>query len=156
MGKDIHVRVVIRNRETDLWKQVKLYRKEKGKFKLIEVYPFHNHELFEILSGNELYESYPMSLIHLPESLKQEIKEYQNELGCFDFNEINLADLKLYARRVPKIRDWDYEENHPKAWKKNPVKHFIKQIESYVNLAEENYWNFIPDSDIKILYWFDC
>ena len=155
MGADIHIRIIKRDHDTDTWKQIKLYRKEKKKFKVIDPYPFRNSELFDILNEREddNYQAYPISLAHLPVALKKEIEKYQETQGYYDFKEINLADLKLYLRQVPKVRNWDYDDDHPKAWKDNPVKYFIERIESYIDFTEED-WA-IPSSDIRILYWFD-
>lgn len=157
MGKDIHIRVIKRNRDTNNWEQIKLYRKEKRKFKLVDIYPFRNYELFSIIneSEDEKYNAYPISLTGLSDSLRQEIEKYQNTLGYYGFKEISLADLKLYLYRSPKVRDWDYEDNDTKAWKDNPVKYFVEKIEQYIDFADP-YWDFdTSPSDIKILYWFD-
>ena len=159
MGTDIHVKIVKRNRETDLWEQIKLYHKKNDEIKLIDIYPFRNSELFDILNENEddNYTAYPLSLINLPKDLQEEIEEKQNIIGYFGFREINLADLKLYLYKTPKVRNWDYEDdNHPKAWKDNPVKYFMERIEQYIDLADSDWSWFAPCSDIKILYWFDC
>ena len=155
MGIDIHVYILKRNRETNTWEHIKLYHKEKNKFKLIDVYPFRNYELFSILNKkgeDNIYHAQPIEINTLPPHLKKEIKDFECGYG---FREINLADLKLYLRKVLKIRDWDYEDTDPNAWKDNPVKSFIERIEQYIDFADY-YWDIIPDSDIKIIYWFDC
>lgn len=156
MGADIHVKILERNNNT--WKQVTLYHKEKEEFKIVNVYPFRNYELFDILNGKEddNYIAYPIREDSLPVTLKKEIEGYKNTVGYYGFKEINLADLKLYLYRSPKIRDYDYEENSPNAWKTNPVKYFIEKIEQYINFASQ-YGEFVsPPSDIRIIYWFDC
>ena len=158
MGRNIHVRIVKRDRDTDKWKQIKLYYKEKRKIKLVNVYPFRSDELFDIIDGSEdeKYNAYPISLINLPDNLQKEIERCQNTLGYYKFKEISLADLKLYLYKSPKVRDWDYEDDDPKAWKDNPVKYFIERIEQYIDFADP-YWDLETSlSDIKILYWFDC
>lgn len=161
MGTDIHVRIIKRDHDTDTWKQIKLYRKEKRKFKIVDIYSYREEDLFDILSEktNDYrtypYRAYPISLTHLPIGLKQEIEKKQKISGYYDFKEINLADLKIYLMHTPKIRDWNYEDNDPKAWIDNPVKYFIERIELYLDLAEPD-WNIdSPPSDIRILYWFD-
>ena len=126
--------------------------------KVVDIYPFRNSELFDILNENEDddYIASSLSLTNLPKDLKEEIEKYQNTIGCFNFKEVNLADLKLYLYKTPKIRDWDYEDNHPKAWKDNPVKYFIERIEQYIDFAD-SWWDWgSPYSSVKILYWFDC
>ena len=158
MGRDIHVKIIKRDHTTDEWKQIKLYKKEKRKFKVIDVYPFRNYELFDIISEkeDERYKAYPITLINLPDNLKKEITEYKNISGYYGFKEITLADLKLYLHQVPKIRNWDYEENDPNAWKDNPIKFFIEKIEQYVEFFDPWWEVDTSPSDIKILYWFDC
>lgn len=160
MGKDIHVRIIKKNRQDGTWKQIKLFYKDKDNIKPVDIYPYRNYELFDILSGNEDDEFFPYCAIvknDLPYALIKEINKYQSTFGYYyyKFSEINLADLKLYLQKVPKIKDYDYEDTDPKAWKDNPVKDFIERIESYLNFADP-YWNFDPYSDIKIVYWFDC
>ena len=160
MGRDIHVRIVKKDRETNTWKHVKLYHKEKRKFKVIDVYPFRNYELFDILDekdeNDEHFFAPPIVTDNLPIALKNEIETAKQSFGFYGFREINLADLKLYLNKVPKIRDYDYEDDDPKAWKDNPVKYFIEKIEQYIEFAVP-YWDFYSiDSDIHIIYWFDC
>lgn len=160
MGRDIHVRIVKKDRETNTWKQIKLYCKEKRKFELVNVYPFRSYELFDILDEKKENDEYffAPSIVtdDLPIALKNEIEAAKKSLGFYGFREINLADLKLYLHKVPKVRDYDYEEDDPKAWKDNPVKYFIERIEQYIDFADP-FWNFCSvDSDIRIIYWFDC
>lgn len=159
MGRDIHVRIVKKDRETGKWNQIKIYRKEKKrKFKIVDVYPFRNYELFEILNEkeDENYHADVICMSDLPIALKQEIEKFKNIDGYYDFKEINLADLKLYLHHNPKVRDYDYEAEDPKAFKDNPVKYFIERIEQYLDFADP-YWDVCrPPSDVRIIYWFDC
>ena len=158
MGTDIHVRILKRDSLTDKWTQIKLYRKNIDHIEVVKVFPFRNCELFDILRGNEEYSpnSYPIAFNLLPRLLYKEIKTYQNTIGFYGFKEINLADLELYLFKHPKIRDYDYEEDDLKAWKDNPIKNFIARIKQYIIFNDENFLDFSPLSDIKILYWFDC
>ena len=158
MARDIHVRIVKKDRKTNTWKHIKLYYKEKQKFKLVNVYPFRSDELFDILNENEDDGYFASSIIidDLPIALKKEIETTKGKIGFYGFREVNLADLKLYLHKVPKVRDYDYEEDDPRAWKDNPVKYFIERIEQYIDFADP-FWNFCSvDSDIRIIYWFDC
>lgn len=156
MGRDIHVKIVKLDQTTNKWKNVKLYSKKNRKFKIINPYSFRNYELFDILNGKEddKYILSPIIISSLPLDLQQEIKKCKDTCGYYGFYEINLADLKLYLNKVPKIRDYDYEDDDPKAWKDNPVKFFIENIEYYIDFAEP-YWNGLY-SNIRIIYWFDC
>ena len=157
MGCDIHVRIVKKDRETNTWKYIKLYYKEKRKFKVVNIYPFRHYELFDILDEKEDDKYFASSIItdDLPIALKNEIKTAKESFGSYGFREINLADLKLYLHKVPKVRDYDYEEDDPKAWKDNPVKYFIEKIEQYIDFAATYLDFYYIDSDIRIIYRFD-
>lgn len=159
MSKDIHVRIIKKDREKGIWEQVKLYRKCHNEFKVVDIYPYRNYILFDILSENEDdgYIAYPIAEADLPIDLKNEINSYKEKMtGFYNFKENTLADLKLYLKNVPKIRDYDYEDDDPKAWRDNPVKYFIEIIEQYIDFVDPN-WEFTTsNSDIRILYWFDC
>lgn len=159
MGRDIHVRIVKKDRETNAWKQIKLYYKGDHKFKVVDIYPFRNYELFDILSergDDEYFTSSPVTTNDLPIILKNEIEATKKSFGFYGFREVNLADLKLYLCKVPKIRDYDHEEEDPKAWEDNPVKYFIERIEQYISFADPYYDFYCIDSDVRIIYWFDC
>lgn len=158
MGVDISVYIAKRNRKTNTWEHIKLYKKNGKKFKLVDIYPFRNYELFDILSGkdDDKFPDYPIVTKDLPTFLRQEVKRCKNALGYYNFKEVNLADLKLYLKEVPKVRDYDFDDDDPNAWTDNPVKNFIERIEQYLDFADP-YWDFgnNPASDVKILYWFD-
>ena len=158
MGRDIHVRIIKKDRETGKWNQIKLYHKEKKKFKVVDIYPFRNYELFDILNENEdeKYHANKICTPDLPIALKQEIEKLKNIAGYYGFKEINLADLKLYLYNNPKVRDYDYDTEDPKSFKDNPVKYFIERIEQYLDFSDP-YWDMDNSfSNIKIIYWFDC
>lgn len=161
MGTDIHV-YILRKDKDNLWKTVKIYRKEKrNKFKYISPYNSRNYELFDILKGKETKDYFPFVPINekeLPPDLKNRYLKAKNIIGYFDFNEVNLADLKLYLCSHPKVRDYDYEgENFDEeGWKENPIHDFIKTIENYIFLSGSFDFEICPDSYFKIVYWFDC
>lgn len=151
MGIDIHVRIIYKDYDTNVWKEVILYHKKNKKMKPIDIYPFRDYELFDILSGNKYngcYKAMPITISNLPYPIKQKIKEYQQDFAFYDFREITLADLQLYLYKVPKIRD----END--ILKDNPVKFFIERITQYLDFAEPCWDTNLP-SNIRILYWFD-
>lgn len=164
MGRDIHVRLVEKNfsmiHKTNIWEEVKLYEKSKDgeRYILIDIFPYRNYELFDILSGtrdSDNFHSLPIRTEDLPKELTDEITSCRNSIGYYSFAEINLADLKLYLMQYPKTRDYDYDEDDPKAYKDNPVKFFIERIEQYLDFSDP-FWDFGPASDIRVLYWFDC
>ena len=154
MGRDIHVKILIK--EEDKWKEVTLYNKVKDNFEEIEVYPYLNYLLFDILNETEdnLYNiARPISLEKLPKEIKKDIEEKEKIPGYYGFKEVNLADLKLYLKTIPTTED-DYHTYHGrKLYNINPVKYFIERIEQYIDFAIDP-WD-LRDSDVKILYWFD-
>lgn len=154
MGRDMYVRIIEKDRKNNIWKQVKLYRKEKRKFRVVDVYPFRDHKLFDILDEDDEYYALPPQIADLPVALKNEIKYIEETPGYYGLKEINLADLKLYLYKVPKIRDYDYEDSDPKAWIDNPVKNFIEAIEQYIDFVDPYYSFCHTNSDIRIIYWF--
>lgn len=156
MGIDIHVRLIKKDRSTNTWKPIKLYYKEKKKFKVVDIFPYRSYELFDLLSNNEHnYMAYPILMTNLPSSLFSEIKNIQKNNDGYGFKEINLADLKIYLQENPEIiSDSDFDDSTNSFKKKpNPIKFFIERIIQYINLADtsDNY----PFSDIRVIYWFD-
>ena len=161
MGKDIHIRVVKRNRETNNWELINLYQKKENEIVAINLFPFRNYDIFDILQGKENCTNLnplPIAMAGLPSELQEEIAKDKEEL-CYDFKEVTLADLKLYFEYSPKIKDWDsyYEdENDPRGFITNPIKYFIERIEYFLEFAIDSSWKWnYSNSDIKILYWFD-
>lgn len=155
MGVDIHTYIFKRNRKNNIWEQVKLFTKEEEKYKEVTVYPYRSYELFDILSEREddAFTAFAVDTNVLPVDFQEKIKN--DTEFCYDFREVNLADLKLYLIKHPKVRDYDYEETSPNALKENPVTGFVERIEWYLDLADPT-WDFCsPPSDIKIVYWFD-
>jgi len=165
MGKDIHVRVIIRDIKTDKWEEVKLYRPtkktDKEAYRPVDFYPFRNSELFDILTGRE-DDYFPTTACyheHLPSPLKEEIEDTIKNNEGFDFNDVNLADIKLYLMKHPKVRDYDYNSKNDEdfelnGWKDNPVKYFVELIERALDLYEP-YWDWGSYSNVRIIYWFD-
>lgn len=153
MGIDIHVRVCYYDSNDNKYKEIKLYQKKEGQLKPISLFSGRNCELFGYLNGAE--DSYiPISRINtengsIPQELLEEVLKCKNNSGYYDFLETNLADLKLYLFKHPKVRDWDEEDV---GYKDNPVKYFVERIDAILSIAS------IPsyfDSEIRILYWFD-
>lgn len=160
MGVDIHVHIL--EKDCGKWKTVSLYSKENKKFKRIDPYPFRNGELFDILSGNEddNFPNTPIEEDSLPMGLQNEIKRNKKIVGYYNFYEVNLADVKYYLTKHPKVRDYDYEAKNDEdfdknGWKPNPVASFVEAIENYLAFVSP-YSNFQPASFVRIIYYFDC
>ena len=81
MGVDIHIKVAIFDKKTEKYQDVNLYNKDNVR---IDIFPYRNYTLFDILSGNDdeiKLRSSEISFSTLESSLKGEIKAYQNEVG---------------------------------------------------------------------------
>ena len=162
MGVDIHLAIVKFDRNLNAYKEIKLYKKDdKNNYVPIDLYPGRNSELFDYLSGRE--DDFPVKPLYeknLPEDLKNQIDEYKNrEYGCYDFCEANLADVKLYLKDNPKVRDYDYEGKEEdfliNGYKENPIIDLVKRIE-YVLDFDEFFWDYDGSfADVRIIYFFD-
>ena len=161
MGTDIYMYILAEH--DGKWEPLKLFRKKEEEFKYARPYSARDRELFDILSGEEVEEDWPAIPINenlLPLDLKQEVTEKFQISGYYGFNEINLADLKLYILEHPQVRDYDYESKNEEdfdlyGWKNNPLKKFFEIIENYIFFAD-NLTYYAPLSHFKIIYYFDC
>lgn len=160
MGVDIHLHLIKFNYETGKYDEVKLYKKDnKTGFEAIPIYCGRDYELFNILKGHE--DDFPCKSIYennLPEELIKEINKDKTDY-CYGFLEANLADIKLYLKNHPRVRDYDWEDEETfdkEEWKDNPVKHLIDLIEYSINFWDDR-WGWYPqNSDVRLIYWFDC
>ena len=153
MGRDIHIRIVKYNSEIDKWEEIKLFREEKANsYTPIRLSLDRNYELFEILDEDINFKA--VNKTNLPKDLVDEIENWEKD-GGFRFREINLAELEIYKLNHPKVRDWDYEEDHEKAWYDTPLNDLIIRILNMVELFNYCRWDYYTMSDIRIIYWFD-
>ena len=162
MGADIHLAIVKFDRDLNAYKEIKLYKKDdKNNYVPINLYPGRNGELFDYLSGKE--DDFPVKPLYeknLPQDLKNRIEEYRNGgYGCYNFSEANLADVKLYLKDNPKVRDYDYEGKEEdfliNGYKENPIIDLVKRIE-YVLDFDDFFWDYDGSfADVRIIYFFD-
>ena len=176
MGKDIHIHLVKRNRETNLYEELILYKPGEDyyydefgdkiinnpDFKKIPIYDERNYEMFEGMIDGDKVDGYgnfphaPIDFNSLEPKFKKEIKDIVNTTGYFDFYETNLADMKLYLNEHPIVVDYDGEwEEGVKSQKTNPIKYLYNDICSYGRFADNLDWNFEPLSSYKIIFYFD-
>ena len=65
MGRDIHVKILKKNKKLELWEPVVLYKKENGEFKEINFFAYRDQELFDILLGdNDILFPFFSGIIH--------------------------------------------------------------------------------------------
>jgi len=150
MSTDIHTRIAIYNPDKNIWEEIKLYTHSED-FPIARFFSGKNYTLFDILdgSGGNL-DPLPIRLESLDPSFKEEIKREMEAIGTYGFHEVNLADLKLFLAKNPKVEDPNSERF---LLIENPVKRFIDLAETYVYFAN---YEWTHPSEIKILYWFDC
>lgn len=183
MGKDIHIIVTKYNKDTRFYHEVELFRKRKEnefdyncetgehlpwtEYKKIDIDVGRNSEMFEgMKSGDGGYGVFPwidIDFSSLEPTLAEELKKYHDKTrySCFDFHEINLADMKNYVYTHPLVTDYDsdewdnWEPGKERPAKPNPIGGMVEDIENYIYFFEDG-WRFEPDSYYKILFYFDC
>ena len=154
MGRDIHVNILIKTQDEG-WKDVVLYKPDiTGSFTPIDIYPYRDYELFDILNKTTdvFFPAAPVKRDELPEQLKTQLEKEQDDYGFYNYFEANLADMKLYYIDNPIVEDYDKNDG---SIKDHPIKDFIDTIYNYVNVWADGFINFFY-SDIKIIYRFDC
>lgn len=155
MGKDIHVNILIKTKNEG-WKDVVLYKPDiTGSFTPIDIYPYRNYELFDILNKTTdvFFPAGPVKRDELPQQLKTQLEEEQDKYGFYGYFEANLADIKLYYIDNPIVEDYDNKNDG--SIKDHPIKDFIDTICNYADIWADGFMNFFY-SDIKIIYRFDC
>lgn len=172
MGVDIHIRLLKYDENTNLYKEIALYRKSSLHEKYPEDYPEmvkvpvydgRDYEMFDGMKDGDDSDGYGyfpwtgMKLNSYEEAFRNEMIEKQKtELGYFDFYEIPLAEMRVYVLENPKVVDYDVEyidEEH-KAYKDNPIASLYSKIISYLSFAEP--WGMEYLSDYKVVFYFDC
>lgn len=183
MGRDIHIIVTKYNKTTRFYDEIKLFRNRKEdefeydgetgeklpwtEYKKIDVDVWRNYEMFDgMKSGDGGYGIFPwvgIDFSSLEPKLAEELKKYHDNTryGCYDFYEINLADMKNYVYTHPLVTDYDsdewdnWEPGKEKPTKPNPISGMVEDIENYIYFFEDCYRS-EPDSCYKILFYFDC
>lgn len=175
MGVDINIRLLKYNENTNLYKEIALYRKSSSHEKYpndypemvkVPVYDGRDYEMFDgMKDGDEIdgYGIFPwcaMRLNSYEEDFRNEMIEKQSNrnLGYFDFYEISLAEMRIYTLEHPQVVDLDAEYNDKsdsKAYKPNPIVALFERIISYISFAEP--WGMEDAlSDYKVIFYFDC
>lgn len=171
MGVDIHFYITKYNTETNFFEEIKLYTRNKaGEYKKVPIFYGRNYDMFDILTNkiivdNVTFPNMPIAYNSLEENIREKIKSFHSEegefTGCYDFFEVNLADLKNYLNTCPTMINYDYnsdeeESEDNKPYKSNVVKFLYDDIINYIKFADEFAFEFSPESYYKILYFFDC
>ena len=107
MGVDIHFYITKYNKEKNIFEEIALYTAGAGKYKKVPVFIGRNYDMFDILRNKIIIDNieFPYADIaynSLEEKLKNTIEGYIGKegefTGCYDFSEVNLADLKDYVK----------------------------------------------------------
>ena len=174
MGIDIHIRLLKYDENTNLYKEIALYRKSSlhekhpddyPEMMKVPVYDGRDYEMFDGMKDgddNNGYGYFPwtgMKLNSYEEAFRNEMIEKQKtELGYFDFYEIPLAEMRVYVLENPKVVDYDseYDEGDCRAYryKDNPIASLYSKIISYLSFAEP--WGMEYLSDYKVVFYFYC
>jgi len=179
MGCDIHVRASKLNKETNLYEELILWRPgveyhyahndatgemekivDNPDFEKVYIYNGRNYEMFDGMKdgteedGYGNFPHFPIVLNSLEPAFRENIKEYMEATGFFDFWEISLAEMKLYLLEHPKVLDYYNCEEDEDVWKDNPIKDLFQDICNYINYADKE-WDWTPLSQYKIIIYFD-
>ena len=151
------------------WVRVQIYNSEK---KPIDFWPWNGtHDIFEIFEEDN-YEYEFVHFVTPTAGFSEEVmKEIAAQKASCDgyFPSIfwaNLADMEIYALKVPKVIDEDateqkWEENSSKdydeiekVYKPNPFIDFINRVINWVELGECDYFfNIHTYSDVRVVGW---
>ena len=174
MGASPFFYVEMFNPKTGNWDKIDVYRKdEKGEFIECSLWPWNGtHELFSILGLENSSDSPTIDEVHfgLPIHVSEEMKkEYEAHIWESYKPEaiwINLADMKLYLNRHPKVKDYEamverYEEDesdwneYTPIYMDNPMKTFIDRVESFLEIWDD-FWKFNHGySDVRVICWLE-
>lgn len=179
MGKDINVHILKYNYETNLYEELKIYRKrtpkdyeyedsldgiENNPYYLIRPYTARNQSLFNILLNkndeNKITDDFPC-ITPCFNSYSAEFNTFLQEkakTGCyFDFYETTFADVSNYLEQNPTIIDSDIELEDPTLTvvRENPVVEFYESCCAYLTFAEYDSGSSLILSSYKIVYYFD-
>lgn len=171
MSVDIHVRVFKYEKDENLYKELKLYRKrsldEKYEYDyktgkrieitspLKEIYIDlgRNYDMFDGMKHGDKEDGYgyfpwvPIALNSLEPEAAEELKELISSECVFDFSEISLADMKNYIHDHPFVTDYDVNEEKWDEYEKLGLKPTKTNPIKYVIAEIENFINFAdPDA----------
>ena len=182
MGQDIHVHVAKYNEKTNLYDELVLYKPgeeyhydselnkiiDNPDFQRVHIYNKRDDEMFDGMKDGDENDGYghfpwiPIRFNSLEPSFRDRIKSKTSIVGCYDFYEINLADMKNYLHDHPIVVDYDSElwedyekDKRFKPRKDNPIEGLYKEICNYIFFAD-NDWDWIPLSSYKVIFYFDC
>lgn len=163
MGVDIHLKLCKYDPEDNLWHELKLYRKEKDRYKEVYLFEGRNSEMFAAMQNEEqdsygLFPCAEIPLLSLDEELKAKVEEAKEY--CYGFAEVSLSDMECYLYKHPTVVDYDgdwedWKEGDPKPEKPNPIKSLFDSCCAYGEFAEGWHFGIDPYSRYKLLYWFD-
>ena len=181
MGMDIHVRLAVYNADTNYYNELVLYKPgedyyydENGEkvvtnphYTRVTIYDGRDYEMFDGMKDGDSSDGYgifpwvAVQLNSLDPLFRKEIKKEMDIEGCFDFYEINLADMENYLFKHPTVVDYDAEgwetwkAGDPKPQKTNPINHLYDCICQYAYFCNNWKWEIVPMSQYKVIFYFD-
>lgn len=148
----------------------------KTKMEYADLFPFNGcHDLFAILEGRDGY--FHTEAVHggLPHDAGEEMQKIYKD-HCYesdyrtddegnpvidspDANYFNYADLLLYYKNHPKVRNYEYDPEDPddegKEFIESPIYGLIVRIKAFIEIMD--WWSDadICPSDYRIIFWID-
>ena len=141
MSVDIHV-FVLKKDDTGTWKEVELFKRQKGNFVPIKIYSDRSHELFNVLTKKQSprqFLSFPstaFSVANTDLSFVYKYKEAAKKNDSSDFYEANFADIKNFINETSCT----------------PIIEFFDTLINYLYFADR--YDTTPLSAKKVVYWF--
>lgn len=179
MGVDMITRVCKYNEKDNLFHELALYKvrnkeweqyeyDEEGhateiKDPYIRVSPYEgrNSEMFDGMRGRNKEDGYgffPMHYLRFGSLEPSFAADIQKDIkrGCYDVNEINLAEFENYCEKHPTVVDYDkeIEEGENFHRKKNPLVSLYEKICVYCSLVDDIDFDIDPISDYKVIFYF--
>lgn len=135
--------------------------KAKDPYIKISLFEGTNSEMFDGMrhgTKEDGYGDFPMHYLRfgsLEPSFAADIQEAIKK-GCYDVNEINLAEFKLYCRTHRFVTDYDREDakGEYSYVKKNPLESLYEKVCAYCSLVDDIDFDIDPLSDYKVIFYF--
>lgn len=153
----------IRNKSWEQYEYDEEGNSVKAKDPYLRVSPFEgtNSEMFDGMKhGNNIdgYGSFPMHYLRFGSLESSFAADIQRDIkgGCYDVNEINLAEFKNYCEKHPTVVDYDKEneEGENPYRKKNPLVSLYENVCAYCSFVDDIDFDIDPISDYKVIFYF--
>ena len=158
MGRDIHVKILMKDEDSNTYREIAPYAYDFEKCEFIDVswrmsYCDRNYELFEVLNSSDRLFYNRGVVADCPEVIKNFFKD------LYDITYIDWCELVMFAQTpgamaIDDTADFDYDEKPVEEWpRKNVVQHWVDRLRVVLDMYEV----YCPrPGDIIIQIGFDC